>query len=129
MLALLIILLLTGFIQKANGYEPLTETEVEKWLGSVTFEELIDFVIKYDFVENTTPIVEFPNYIVVLHKRDIYIKYQDKMKVKIGHLEYGFEFEDKVYEKFVPRKKDIKKIGISFGAGTLVGIILMVLIL
>ena len=130
MLTLLIILLLTGFVvQTASGYEPLTEHEAEQWIGSITFEELLDFVIKYDYVENVTPEVSGGGFIIVLSGRDVYIQYQSKMRVKIGHLEYNFELENKVYEDFVPREEKLKTIGISSGIGALVGIILTLLIL
>ncbi|KKL06512.1 hypothetical protein LCGC14_2595280 [marine sediment metagenome] len=125
----IILLLVIGFVQVANAYEPMTESEVENYLGSITLEELFDFVIKYDLVEHTVPEVSGGDFIILLSGRDVYIEYQNKMKVKIGHLEYNLEMENKVYEGFVPREGRLKTIGISSGVGALVGIILMLLIL
>ncbi len=124
-----VILLWIGFVQIASGYQPLTEKEAEEWIGSISFDELLEFVIKYDYVENVTPEVSGGDFIIVLSGRDIYLEYQNKMRVKIGYLEYDFELENKVYEDFVPREKIMKAIGISSGVGVLVGIVLMLLIL
>ena len=131
MLSLLIILLLIGLVaQTASAdYELLTKEEVENWLDSITFEELTDFIIRYDYVENTIPLIEFPVYIILIEGRDVYIQHQDNMKIKIGHLEYKVELENQKFEKIIPEEKILKKMGISFGAGLLSGVIFILLIL
>jgi len=125
------ILLFLGLSQKANAveYKQLSKEEAEQWLDSITFEELIDFIIRYDYVENTTPLIEFPVYIILIEERDVYIQYQDSMKIKIGHLEYKAELESKKFEKIILEEKTLKKMGISFGAGLLSGVIFILLIL
>ncbi len=91
-----------------DDYLPLSKQEAEDWLFTVTMDELIDFVIKYDYVEHVDPLVHQPTIAVVLDKKnDLYLSYPYAMNIEIGHLEYDVMLQEHIIEDFVPKKGNL----------------------
>jgi hypothetical protein len=104
------------------SYEELTETEAENWLKSITMDELIDFVIKYDYVEHIKPEIVLPEYRVIETDRLI-LDPAGKMNIKIGHLEYDVELPEKSVEWNQRERSCVGPIFIAGGIGLGVGVI------
>lgn len=104
------------------SYERLTETEAENWLKSITMEELIDFVIRYDYVEHVKPEIVLPEYRVI-EADHLILDPTEKMNIKIGHLEYDVELPEKTVEWEQKKKSCIGPIFIAGGIGIGVGVI------
>jgi hypothetical protein len=94
--------------------------------------ELIDFIIKYDYVEHVIPIIPIPTYIAVVTENDILIvPEEEEMDLWIGHLHYVLTFSSQTFEDIVPASKTVPwilpaGIGVVLGVGITVVIVLLV---
>jgi len=121
MSVLLTIVLLTASVYPSE-YEPLSDKEVEKWLRSISLEQLIDFVKVYHFIENTSANVKIPPASYILADSDLYITYQEPVVIRIAHLHYEFEIEDEIIKDFYTnKKKENRKRNIR--TGIIIGIV------
>jgi hypothetical protein len=57
----------------ADAYTPLTYQEVHNWLMTITYPDLLDFIIKYDVVENAVPKVTPAKKLILIENRDLLI--------------------------------------------------------
>lgn len=110
-------------------YGPLTPEEAETWLRSVTLEELIDWVILWDYIEHSAPVLNDFNYIMVLTDTDVAMIPRPEAadmtmgfentfftyKIKLPTFTYKNVIEPPVQDRFW------LGIGIGFGTGLLVG--------
>jgi hypothetical protein len=78
-------------ISATEEYEPLTPAEAEAWLRSIDLPELVDFVIRYDYVEHSEPVIEAPTYNVVIVGDEITLSPRDPLELTVGHLSYSID--------------------------------------
>jgi hypothetical protein len=94
-------------------------------------DELIDFVILYDYIEHVEPQIKLPEYRVYETDRLI-LQPDGKMNIKIGHLEYNVELPTKEVEWNQKEKSCVGPIfltgGICLAVGVIGGLILGVVI-
>lgn len=90
--------------QDITEYKPLTREEAEAWLRSITLDELLDFVIKYDMVEHATPAFSSFDYACIVTERDVIVTpVEPTITMAVSSLQYRlalptFKFEDVVPE-------------------------------
>ena len=121
-------MLLTGLtICTAKEYEPLTDSEIDSYLKSITLVELRTDIRNLDSIENAVPIIPMPKYLAVLTNRDLYI-YPDNETVEmmIGPLLYDITFPEIVIEDFT---KPSLSSGVAFGLGCAAGILASVAVI
>ena len=109
-----------------NDYKPLTDEEVEIWLRSVSLEQLIVFIQMYDYIEKASAEIILPSATYILADSDLYISYEEPVRIEIAHLRYEFELEDTVIENFqVDDKKENRRknilTGIAIGVASFLG--------
>ena len=114
-------------IKKADEYTPLSYEEANAWLMTISYQQLIDFIIAYDYVEHALPVVTPAKKLILISGRDLHITEQEPMKINIAHLEYEIHAEDEVYPDFIP-KRDFKPYFYVGAGGVVTGILLMLLI-
>lgn len=103
-----------------SAYDPLTEKEAENWLRSISLEELVKFVIKYDWVEHETPKVTWPKMYAVETKTKIQITSPSKLLISLGHLAYEVDTPVMEFPKSIAKTNPLLFIGaclLSFIAG------------
>lgn len=103
------------------GHERLTEAEAESWLKSITMDELVGFVIRYDYVEHTKPEISMPEYTVFETRNELILNPAGSMEVEIGHLRYSVDLPEKRIEWESERKRCIipALLGAVIGAGAI----------
>ena len=93
--------------RQSHDYTRLTKEEVENWLNSVSYDTLLEFIIKYDVIEHSVPCIEKFSYIVFITKDgDVVAKPQpEKIKIIIGvppdTLEYTVTLPEYVYPNMI----------------------------
>lgn len=90
---------------ESHGYRPLTEAEADAWLRSVSYEELIRFVIRYDYVEHAEPEFGLPGFSAVVLEEDVVVWPEGPARLAIGHLEYRVELPDLRFEGAAPEQE------------------------
>ena len=118
---------LSGEIKKADEYIPLSYEEASAWLMTISYEQLIDFIIAYDYVEHALPVVTPAEKLILISGRDLHITEQEPMKINVGHLEYEIHADDEVYPDFIP-KRNFKPYIYTGVGGVVTGILLMLII-
>ena len=116
-----------------DSYIPLSQEEAVMWLGSISLDELVSFVILYDYVEHADALIEMSTKVIVEDKKgNLYIEYVSPVCIQIGHLYYEYEPESEVIENFSNSKKErsskIIMIATSGLSGILIGALLVSLI-
>ena len=101
--------------------------DANDWLMTISYNQLLDFIIAYDYVEHALPVVTQAKKLILIERRDLHITEQDPMRINIGHLEYEIHAEDEVYPDFIP-KRDFKTYLYTGVGGVVTGVILMLLI-
>ena len=118
---MVLILFLIFTIGIAEEFTPISRDEAEEWLKSVTYEELLDFIIQWNFVDNSIPYTEVPSAIAILDKKgNLYITYKEPVFIEIGCLKYNFVMQDQTIERFYKPEKG--KRARSFLIGLLAGV-------
>lgn len=92
--------------QGPERYEPLTREEADAWLHSITYDELLDFVIRYDYVEHATPEFDSPGYLALVVDDDLRVEPDGRARLRIGHLEYRLRLPDMRFPDIVPEPPD-----------------------
>ena len=97
----------------ADSYERLTYDEADAWLHSITYEEVVQLVIDYDYIEHSAPVVVFPPMSYYIINRDLYVVPFNgtNMTIDIGSiLSYTVMVNSEVIENFIPEpeKPEIK---------------------
>ena len=116
-----------------DSYIPLSQEEAVMWLSSISLDELVSFVILYDYVEHADALIEMPTKVIVEDKKgNLYIEYTSPVCIQIGHLYYEYEPKSEVIENFSNNKKKrsnkIIMIATSGSVGILVGILITSLV-
>jgi hypothetical protein len=89
-----------------TNYEPLTKEQAEGWLKSITYDELLDFIIKWDYIEHTTPNFTFPRYVAIIKDNDVYLQPEfNLMTYTHGYLSYTFSVPQYEYKNIIPKKE------------------------
>ncbi len=129
-MTLFLIVPMTGLskeIKKTEGYIPLTNQEAENWLMTITYQQLLDFIIAYDLVEHSIPQITPAKKLIFIEGRDLHITEQEPMRINIGHLEYEISTGDEIYPDFIPKRNTKPYIYVGIG-GLITGIIITALI-
>lgn len=104
-------------------YVPLTREEAEKWLKSITMDELIDFVIKYDTVEHSVPRFDSFDYVAVVSGRSVtVIPTPTVVQVDIATLQYQVTLPTLQFNDIIPQCPSYfwRDFGIGVGSATAV---------
>ena len=102
---LIMLLIMFSTVPIYSEYQPLTDTEAEAWLRSISIDQLITFVQIYDYIEKAPAQVFLPPATYMLVDNDLYISYKQSVRIHIAHLRYEFEIEDEIIENFQEDKK------------------------
>jgi len=115
---------------KAEDYIPLTRMEVIEWLEGIEYDELLDYIILWDYIEHINADVMIPQVVCILDdKGNLYVNYNDLMTIEIGYLRYDVVIQDQVIEDFYSYRKDRNKKIIFFLGGVIGGALTTVLLL
>ena len=114
-------------IKKAEEYIPLSYEEAQDWLMTISYQQLIDFIIAYDLVEHSIPQITPAKKLILIEGRDLHITEQEPMQINIGHLEYEISTSDEIYPDFIPKRNAKPYIYVGIG-GLITGIIITALI-
>ena len=125
-LVIAVMLLAIGNILYAESYTPLTKEQADNYLGSVSYDTIIEMVIDYDYLEHTVPTVVLPRTDYVLYNTDLTIHYAEGLQIKHGKLSYLLDIPDKVVYNFIEiQKTDIFTPVLTFVIGTGIGMFIM----
>jgi hypothetical protein len=93
-------------IYTENNYEKINRDQAENWLKSITYEELLDFIIKWDYIEHTSPNFIFPRYVAIIDDNDIYLQPESNTMIYThGYLSYTFSTPQYEYKNIIPEKE------------------------
>jgi len=109
-----IVILLTAM--PLIAYEPLTRDQAYTWLQSITLDTMIDFVIRYDYVEHAVPEIEPPTLMAAVTGQDLTVFTETPGTIEIGHLKYEFSTSSISYTGLIP-KADCYTIPVAIGVG------------
>lgn len=114
-----------------ENYVPLTDQEIEQYLGSITYEQLIEEIRLLDKIEHSEPEVNFPDRIVFIEGENLHITYSVPYidMTVADHLHYQIPVENKIFQDFIPPPESRTTDSfISSGVGTVIGIALYALL-
>ena len=97
---LIIILLLCMF--QVYAYEPMTYEQADTYLTSITYDEVIDMVIDYDYIEHTKPSIAIPKITCLLLDEDLLIAYNEEIEVNISSFSWEIPVPEQVIYNFIP---------------------------
>lgn len=104
------------------AYTPLTPEQADNWLGSVSYDVVVDMTIDYDRIEHTTPIVSMPKTTYVLFETDLFINYHDPITISISNFVWTIPIENQTIYNFVePQTTSIWPNVFWFGSGLVIG--------
>lgn len=91
-------------------------------------DRLINDIIELDCLYNEPLQVIMPEVLAVADKKgDLYIKYQDSIKIKHVQLEYSIKLDDLIYKDFMPKLDPVPYILIGTG-GIIIGLVVGLLV-
>ena len=114
-------------LAETKEYIPLTNQEAKNWLTTITYQQLLEFIIAYDLVEHSIPKITPAKKLILIEGRDLHITEQEPMRINIGHLEYEASTDDEIYPDFLPKRDAKPYIYVGIG-GLITGIIITALI-
>ena len=135
-LLLTVLILIPVIMYGQDVYEPLSEREATDYiLNSVYLQEdtlfvhrdLIDCIIQWDLIQHSVPEIKVPPVIVIAEKRDIYIYYEEPLRLTVGKIKYDIHIEEQIIKDFMPKKDLVSYVLFGLG-GVTVGILLTVLL-
>jgi len=108
------------------AYDPLTEEEAESWLRSISWEELVQYVVKWDFIEHSEPEFSLIEYSAIVMKdgsvivTPVYPEGVDAWYLMVGDpvvgfLHYRFQPHPMIFEDLVPEEKRNWIVPLSIG--------------
>ncbi len=104
------------------AYEPLTYEEADNYLDSITYDEVVEIIIDYDYIEHTVPKVTFPKTEYVLFETDLYIYPMDDLKIEHSNFSWTIPMEsDTVYDFTEECKPSFLRQAFIFIGGLAVG--------
>jgi hypothetical protein len=110
----------------AKPYTPLTRDQAKAWLGSITIEQLEDFVIRYDYIEHSLPAFDKFTYLAVVTNRDVYVQpLSPTVDLTIGNAELNLKYKLALptftYKGIIPSGNHFfRDAGIGAGIGVVV---------
>lgn len=108
-------------------YKPLTKAEAETWLKSITMDQLLDFVIKYDEVEHSKLVFTNFDYVCVVSGQSVsIIPVTPQIEVKLASLGYKVQLPTMTFKDVVPKPES--HFWRDFGIGAGVGVVALAVI-
>ena len=110
-----------------DDYKPLTDTEVDNYLKTISYEQLIDEIRTFDLIEHSDPEIIFPERTIIIEGYNLHIIYGTPyIDIKIAnYLQYHIPVEDEVLKDFIPKPENrFFDSVISSSAASLMGIML-----
>lgn len=107
-------------------YTAMTRDQAKAWLGSITLEQLEDFVIRYDYIEHSTPVFDKFTYLAIVTNRDVYVQpISPTVNFTIGNadlnLKYKIALPSFAYKGVIPDENHFwRDAGIGAGVGAVV---------
>jgi hypothetical protein len=107
--------------------------EAEAWLTSITMDQLLDFVVKYDEVEHSKMVFTNFDYVCVVSGQSVsIIPVTPQIEVKLASLGYNVQLPTMQFRNVIPKEESHfwRDVGIGAGHGVLaVGILEIALVL
>jgi len=114
--------------KEVSVYEKLTPEEALSWINSLPINELVDFIIRWDFIEHSIPEMEI-EYSSIITESDLFVvPTPEKTSLLIGsekdnlNLAYEVKLPTFVFKNVI--KKPVNNFPLGFGIGTVFGILL-----
>jgi hypothetical protein len=127
-LSLITLSLVSAETSPDTAYTALTRVQARAWLESITLEQLEDFVIKYDLIEHSVPVIDKFTYLAIVSGPDVYVRpvaATTTMTIGIGEnsLKYKLELPSFTYTGLVPKpdSTSFRDGAIGAGIGLVVG--------
>ena len=119
---------------EAKPYVPMTRDQAKAWLGSITLEQLEDFVIKYDYIEHSVPVIDKFTYLAIVTGKDVYVQpLNPNVNLTIGNadlnLKYKLALPSFSYKDVIPSENHFwRDAGIGAGVGAVTTAIIITLV-
>lgn len=108
-------------------YKPLTKAEAESWLKSITMDQLLDFVIKYDEVEHSKLVFTNFDYVCVVSGQSVsIIPVTPQIEVKLASLGYKVQLSTMTFNNVMPKQTSHFWRDFGIGVGVGVGVVTVV---
>jgi protein-arginine kinase len=123
--------LLVALPLKANEYTPPTRANIQKYIESLSMEQLIDEILRLDLLENSLLDFEFPEYSAVLTKDNtLFITpLSEKVLISLEYLKYSAKLPQLIFENFQKEEVDyVQNYVLSAVSGFVAGVIFMVIL-
>ncbi len=117
---IIIVMLLCMF--QIYAYDPMTREQADTYLGSITYEQVLDLVIDYDYMEHTKPRIVIPEINCVLFDEDLLIAYNAPIEISLSSFSWEVEVPDQIIYHFVPESNDTWRYWLVGGIGAVCGI-------
>jgi len=120
---LVIIFLCVGNV--AHAYTPLTQEQADNYVASIAYDDLLNIVIDYDYLEHTVPQVVLPRTDYVLFETDLTVNYATGLRINHSKFSYVIDIPDQIVYNFIePAKPSVFIPVISFVLGTGLGVLI-----
>lgn len=95
------------------AYQPLTIDEADNYLDSVTYEEVRDIVIDYDYIEHTVPTITLPKVEYLLIGNDLLITPTDNIIISHSNFKWSVDYpQDIIYDFKQEEKQGISTVAL-----------------
>jgi hypothetical protein len=95
------------------AYQPLTIDEADNYLDSVTYEEVRDIVIDYDYIEHTVPTITLPKVEYLLIGNDLLITPTDNIIISHSNFKWSIDYpQDTIYNFKQEEKQGISTVAL-----------------
>lgn len=115
----LTILLLCSMLS-IQAYEPLTKEEADVYVTTVTYDDVLNLIIQYDYLEHTIPEVTFLPTTYVLMGENLLID-SEGMLISHGEFSYKIPIEQKTIYNFVEASNPTFAYALIFTIGVFAG--------
>ena len=111
------------------AYEPMTYEQADAYLGSITYDAVVEMVIEYDNIEHTKPNIVIPRITCLLLDNDLLIAYNAPIEIGISSFSWEVTVPEQVVYNFIEDKPNPSwKYWFAGGIGVVCGIGLGVIV-
>jgi hypothetical protein len=123
---LTILMLICAF--QIYAYEPMTYEQADTYLGSITYDQVVELVIDYDYIEHSKPSIVIPKISCVLFDEDLLLAYNAPIEVGVSSFTWEIPVPDQTVYNFITERESTWKYWLAGGIGAICGIGLGVLV-
>lgn len=107
---------------RVYAYEPLTRAEADNYLTSIKYEEILDIVIDYDYIEHSEIEVTYPDVTYLLVGDDLVITPNGKTEVGVANFLWEVDAQQEVLYNFYGAPDSNYKVWIGLAIGVTTGV-------